>query len=110
MYSRLGSRGSQDVMYMWVLWTMVSTLGNSVNCSILITDLSGVEYTHPDLKDNYIASLGWSLDGTNNPFPGTTSESHGTSCAGEIGMKKSNGYCGAGVAYNAGITGSTWLL
>ena len=83
-----------------------------MNCSILITDLSGVEYTHPDLKDNYIASLGWSLDGTNNPFPGTTSgvrDSHGTSCAGVIGMKKSNGYCGAGVAYNAGIAGSTWL-
>ena len=83
-----------------------------------------MEYTHPDLKTNYVSkfffsfflpllyyfsiqvsTLGWSLDGTNDPLPVTISESHGTSCAGEIGMQKSNGYCGAGVAYNAGIAG-----
>eukprot|EP00731_Ephydatia_muelleri_P010773 Em0005g1359a len=69
----------------------------------------GVECTHPDLLKNYIASLGWNyLDGTSNPFPGETEGkcySHGTSCAGEVGMTKSNSYCGAGVAYNAGISG-----
>ncbi|KAL5493437.1 hypothetical protein EMCRGX_G014619 [Ephydatia muelleri] len=69
----------------------------------------GVECTHPDLLKNYIAPLGWNfLDGTSNPFPGETEgerDSHGTGCAGEVGMTKSNSYCGAGVAYNAGITG-----
>ena len=30
---------------------------------------------------------------------------HGTSCAGEVGMTKSNGNCGVGVAYNAKIGG-----
>ena len=49
------------------------------------------------------------MDGTSNPFPGETEgerDSHGTGCAGEVGMTKSNSYCGAGVAYNAGITGT----
>ena len=32
-------------------------------------------------------------------------ESHGTACAGEIGMRKGNGICGVGVAYNSFITG-----
>ena len=31
--------------------------------------------------------------------------SHGTSCAGEVGMAKGNGLCGAGVAYNSKIAG-----
>ncbi|KAL5493438.1 hypothetical protein EMCRGX_G014620 [Ephydatia muelleri] len=69
----------------------------------------GVECTHPDLLKNYIAPLGWNyLHGASNPFPGETKgkrDSHGTSCAGEVGMTKSNSYCGAGVAYNAGIAG-----
>ena len=65
-------------------------------------------FYHYVVQCKQIASLGWNLDGTNNPFPGTTRgvrDSHGTSAAGEIGMQKSNGYCGAGVAYNAGIAG-----
>eukprot|EP00731_Ephydatia_muelleri_P010782 Em0005g1368a len=72
----------------------------------------GVECTHPDLLKNYIAPLGWNyLDGTSNPFPGETEgerDSHGTGCAGEVGMTKSNSYCGAGVAYNAGIHSNSW--
>lgn len=32
-------------------------------------------------------------------------EDHGTACAGEIGMKKANGVCGTGVAYNSVFTG-----
>eukprot|EP00731_Ephydatia_muelleri_P020886 Em0013g613a len=79
------------------------------NVNVGVVD-SGVECTHPDLLSNYITSLGWNyLDGTSNPFPTDKAtkarNSHGTSCAGEIGMMKSNNYCGAGVAYNAGITG-----
>ena len=78
------------------------------NVNVAIVD-DGVECTHPDLLSNYITSLGWNyLGGTSNPFPGDTKgkrDSHGTSCAGEVGMNKSNTYCGAGVAYNAGITG-----
>ena len=49
------------------------------------------------------------MDETSNPFPGETEgkrDSHGTGCAGEVGMTKSNSYCGAGVAYNAGIAGT----
>ena len=42
----------------------------------------------------------------NNPTPDfnpTEPNSHGTSCAGEVGMAKGNGYCGVGVAYECSI-------
>ncbi len=49
-------------------------------------------------------------DGDGNPFPNAdglgSRESHGTNCAGEIAMAKSNSHCGVGVAYNSQITGT----
>ncbi len=49
------------------------------------------------------------------PFPvgefGGCSSDHGTCCAGEIAMIKSNGLCGVGVAYQSTIVGKyTHLL
>ena len=43
-----------------------------------------------------------------DPFPGSRSERHGTSVAGEIISGKSNPFCGTGVAYNA-IFGSKFM-
>ena len=40
-------------------------------------------------------------DSYNEKFP----HRHGTNCAGEVGMAKSNGNCGVGVAYDAKIGG-----
>ncbi len=36
------------------------------------------------------------------------SPSHGTSCAGEVGMARDNGVCGAGVAYDCNIGGESY--
>ena len=48
-----------------------------------------------------------------NPTPdnyyGSEPDSHGTMCAGVIGMAKGNGRCGVGVAYNAHI-GGMWPI
>ncbi len=46
------------------------------------------------------------LDGDPDPLPNFF-DTHGTSVAGEIGMRKSNIYCGAGIAYSSTITGNT---
>ncbi len=48
------------------------------------------------------------VDNDNDPTPDySTNEpnSHGTSCAGEVGMARDNGVCGAGVAYDCNIGG-----
>lgn len=44
-------------------------------------------------------------DNDDNANPGDSVDSHGTSCAGEIAMVKSNGYCGVGVAYESQLAG-----
>ena len=53
------------------------------------------------------------MDSDGNPFPDVDGfgyrESHGTNCAGEIAMAKSNSHCGVGVAYNSRITGNSPL-
>ena len=46
-------------------------------------------------------------DPTPENYYGDDPDSHGTMCAGTVGMVKSNGYCGAGVAYSANIGGIT---
>ena len=50
------------------------------------------------------------VDDDTDAFPGESGfgsrDSHGTSCAGEIGMQKGgDGKCGVGVAYNVFLTG-----
>ena len=44
-------------------------------------------------------------DLTPDRYFGPQIDSHGTSCAGEIGMAKSNGRCGAGVAHDCNLGG-----
>ena len=48
-------------------------------------------------------------DPTPDNYVGDDPDSHGTSCAGEVGMAKNNGHCGVGVAYNARIGGELYL-
>ena len=40
-----------------------------------------------------------------DPRPRSSSNTHGTQCAGIIGMAKDNNKCGVGVAYNSKIAG-----
>lgn len=91
----------------------------------------GIEYTHMDLKENYVSTetavkafqtdrflffvskcqdSEISFDAVDNdldPIPDYTLESnnHGTSCAGIVAMKANDVACGVGVAFNAKVGG-----
>ena len=71
----------------------------------------GVQYTHPDLYDNYDASRHFVYNGvTYDPFPiglgsGDDANGHGTSVAGLIAAEAGNRTGGVGVARGAVLTG-----
>jgi subtilisin family serine protease len=67
----------------------------------------GVQYTHPDLDDNYNAALNIadnSADGIHDALPQDIDSAHGTAVAGLIAAEN-NGTGTVGVAYGASITG-----
>jgi subtilisin-like proprotein convertase family protein len=69
----------------------------------------GVDYDHPDLDDNYDASMHFTYDGVvYDGAPNGPNNGHGTSCAGLIGAEN-NGEGGVGVAYDVTITGVDYL-
>ncbi|VFV46673.1 proprotein convertase subtilisin kexin [Lynx pardinus] len=73
----------------------------------------GIEKDHPDLWANYdpLASYDFN-DYDPDPQPRYTpgdENRHGTRCAGEVAAIANNGFCGAGVAYNARIGGVRML-
>ena len=51
-----------------------------------------------------VGSHDWVDPEDNDPTPQNSDDSHGTSCAGEVGMAK-NSKCGIGVAYRSKIAG-----
>ncbi len=95
----------------------------------------GLEKRHPDLRPNFVSvyvhacmlaingsqctwlqdsTASWDfVDNDNNPTPDYSTDntgepnSHGTSCAGEVGMARDNGVCGTGVAYDCNIGGES---
>ncbi|XP_040846144.1 proprotein convertase subtilisin/kexin type 4 [Ochotona curzoniae] len=73
----------------------------------------GIEKDHPDLWANYdpLASYDFN-DYDPDPQPRYTANDenrHGTRCAGEVAAAANNGFCGAGVAFNARIGGVRML-
>lgn len=67
----------------------------------------GLEWTNPDIQDNYNAAGSWDLNSDDpDPMPNSRLESnhHGTRCAGEIAAVR-NSICGVGVAYDAKVSG-----
>ncbi|KAK7803926.1 hypothetical protein U0070_020143 [Myodes glareolus] len=84
--------------------------GRGVVISILD---DGIEKDHPDLWANYdpLASYDFN-DYDPDPQPRYTPSDenrHGTRCAGEVSATANNGFCGAGVAFNARIGGVRML-
>jgi Ca2+-binding RTX toxin-like protein len=75
----------------------------------------GLQYVHPDLNDNYDASLHFAYNGTAydpipiSVFPGEDADGHGTSVAGLIAAVAGNGIGGVGVAWGATVTGVNLL-
>eukprot|EP01118_Nematostelium_gracile_P016473 TRINITY_DN682_c0_g1_i1.p1 TRINITY_DN682_c0_g1~~TRINITY_DN682_c0_g1_i1.p1 ORF type:complete len:574 (-),score=145.82 TRINITY_DN682_c0_g1_i1:630-2351(-) len=71
--------------------------------TIAIVD-DGVEYTHPDLAENFRMNSSWDFNyGDSDPFPDSTRDDHGTS-AGGVAAAGDNSVCGVGTAYRAGIS------
>ncbi|KAG4091876.1 hypothetical protein H8356DRAFT_951657 [Neocallimastix lanati (nom. inval.)] len=65
----------------------------------------GLNYLHPDVKNNYYAAGSYDFNShSNDPIPKKNDDHHGTRCAGEIAAGK-NDYCGVGVAYDAQVSG-----
>ncbi|KAF8381864.1 egl-3 [Pristionchus pacificus] len=82
------------------------------NITTAIMD-DGVDYMHPDLKNNFNAEASYDFS-SNDPFPyprytDDWFNSHGTRCAGEISAARDNGVCGVGVAYDSKIAGIRML-
>ncbi len=77
----------------------------------------GVQYTHPDLDDNYDDSMHFRYNNVTYDamplyigLPDPRDDSgHGTSVAGLIGAEANNGIGGTGVAYGVTITGVNYL-
>lgn len=66
----------------------------------------GVDYTSPDLKDNFCKEGSWDFNENQQlPMPLLSDDNHGTRCAGEIAAIRNNNYCGVGVAYDAKVSG-----
>lgn len=89
-----------DVMRVWEN----NVTGKGV--TVAVVD-DGVEWNNPDLEENYCAKGSWDLnDDDPDPMPRDTSTTnhHGTRCAGEIAAVP-NAVCAVGVAYGAKVSG-----
>eukprot|EP00039_Didymoeca_costata_P001820 m.55382 g.55382 ORF g.55382 m.55382 type:complete len:760 (+) comp10981_c0_seq3:158-2437(+) len=65
----------------------------------------GMDYSHPDLKENYDSEASTDLNGhDSDPMPNVNDpiNKHGTRCSGEIGAAK-NDICTIGIAYKSSI-------
>lgn len=87
---------------------------NITGRGVIVTILDdGIEYTHPDLKDNYEAKASWDFNShDSDPMPRYSRDNinkHGTRCAGEVAASVNNNKCGVGVAYNSRIGGVRML-
>ena len=96
-----------DISTIWNDYT-----GRGVNVGVYD---DGIQYTHPDLNDNYDPSRHFSYNGiTYDPFPigltaGGASDAHGTAVAGLIAAEAGNRVGGVGVAWGAQVTGVNLL-
>lgn len=84
--------------------------GKGVTVTILD---DGVEWNHPDLKDNYVKAASFDINNNDeDPFPRYDlfdTNKHGTRCAGQVSAQANNSVCSVGIAFNSGIGGVRML-
>ncbi|XP_013404597.1 proprotein convertase subtilisin/kexin type 7 isoform X1 [Lingula anatina] len=74
--------------------------------TVVVVD-DGLEWTNPDIQDNYSPQGSWDLNShDSDPMPAINKDKnhHGTRCAGEIGAV-ANSVCAVGVAFQAKVAG-----
>ncbi|RKP01186.1 hypothetical protein CXG81DRAFT_3228, partial [Caulochytrium protostelioides] len=79
------------------------------NVTISFID-DGINYHHKDLEDAFY--MGGSYDFNDHvplPMPRLPEDRHGTRCAGEVAGRRGNDVCGAGIAWDARVSGSRIL-
>jgi len=81
---------------------------------VVVTILDdGVEWDHPDLKDNYLEAASFDINANdNNPFPRYDlfdTNKHGTRCAGQVSAQANNSVCSVGIAFKSNIGGVRML-
>ncbi len=77
--------------------------GNGINLAIVD---DGLQYTHPDLTNNYVSALSTNITGGNaDPAPNIAVDDHGTACAGVAAARGTNGAGVTGAAFRAGLVG-----
>jgi thermitase len=91
-----GTAGSD--IHVAPVWAEGITGNKNVKVAVIDT---GVDYTHPDLKDNVDASLGYNF--VANTPDAKDDHSHGSHCSGTIGGIGNNGVGVAGVNWNVTI-------
>ncbi|XP_014665059.1 PREDICTED: proprotein convertase subtilisin/kexin type 7-like, partial [Priapulus caudatus] len=107
MYPFQWHLNNERLLHMDINVTGVWELGiTGSGITVAVVD-DGVEWTNPDIKDNYNQEASWDLnDDDADAMPNLIYEKnqHGTRCAGEIAAVP-NGFCAVGVAYGAKVSG-----
>lgn len=67
----------------------------------------GLQHSHPELVDRYVANHSWNFNDGNqrDPSPRDPGDGHGTAAAAVAVGTKLNGHCGRGVAWGASVAG-----
>ncbi|XP_056289183.1 proprotein convertase subtilisin/kexin type 5 [Pseudoliparis swirei] len=100
------SKGCQSCMNIAGAWRRGYT-GKGVVVSVLD---DGIEREHPDLKPNYDPLASYDVNGQDEEDPPpSTSNYHGTQCAGIVAAAANNSHCTVGVSFRARIGGIRML-
>jgi len=105
LYKRYYTRYS-DPLYpsQWHLKTIGETSEYTGRGVVIAIVDDGIQHTHPDIHDNYLASSSWDYnDNDSDPMP-YREDGHGTSAAG-VAAAVQNNVCGRGVAFKARLAG-----
>lgn len=91
-------------------------IGSGPNQVVLAVVDTGIDYNHPDLRNNVWTKTGSPTDAPVHGYNAITGalnpmddNSHGTHCSGTIGAKGNDGVGVAGIAWNVQIMGAKFL-